>query len=397
MTQSAKAWIGQIIDACPKRVAGSPSERRAHEMMANDTEALGLDTELRPFRFNRSIYANMALHFFIATCATGLLAIEPVAALALHLLVGISYWLDGNKKGKIIRSLFPQRQSQNLIATWPAKAPMTHRLVFVSHIDAAYTGWIFHPTMIKVATAPPPLKILSFMRKSMLVATLAVFLLAVVDVVALIIGVSVGIWIAAGILSIAPFLTFAFNTQVVLNNTVVPGANDNLTGCWMNLELAKRLTPDCPEDIELVFVATGCEEAGTGGSWALADELQHKWEKDKTSIFGIDSLSNGSLHYFIEGELLEVPPPTRLVEQIHANAPDVAPFEIPSGATDALPFLVRGFDAISFGCVDTDIGAPRHYHWPTDDVAHLDEAQLTTSLAYIESVARSVIKTQSQA
>ena len=140
MTTPAPQWIDHIIQSCPRRVAGSDSERQAHALMARDAQALGLTTSLEPFRFNRSIYANMALHFLIATCATGLLAVSPAAALGVHLLVGVSYWLDANKKAKLLRRLFPFHDSQNLVATKPATAPLRHRLVFVAHIDAAFTG-----------------------------------------------------------------------------------------------------------------------------------------------------------------------------------------------------------------------------------------------------------------
>ena len=353
--QQAKAWIDHIIQSCPRRVAGSESERRAHELMQQDMQALGLEVELRPFAFNRSIYANMALHFLLATVATALIVVHPLVALAGHLLVGVSYWLDSTKRAKILRRLFPMRPSQNLVATRPAVKGMRHRLVFVSHIDAAFTGWVFHPAMIKMATKPPPLKILSFTSKSMFVATLAVFGLAAMDALALAFGPIWPVMIGVALLSIAPFLTFFFNAQVVWTNEVVPGANDNLSGCWAAMELARRLMPDCPDDVELVFVATGCEEAGTGGSWALADELKDTWERAHTTILGIDSLTNGTLRYFIEGELITMPPPARLVEAIHTHAPEVPGFEIPSGATDAQAWLARGFDAISFR-----LHRPRH-------------------------------------
>ena len=387
----AESWIAQIIDACPRRVAGSASERQAHERMARDAEALGLSVELTPLRFNRSIYANMALHFGLATCATALLFWWPAAALLLHLLVGVSYWLDATKRWALLRRLLPWHASQNLVATAPARGPLRHRLVLVAHIDAAFTGWIFHPTMIKLATTPPPLRALGFMRKSMWVATLSVFGLALVDGAALALGPRLPLMAAAALLTIPPLLTSLMNGQVVLRDEVVPGANDNLSGCWAALELARRLRPDCPQDVELVVVATGCEEAGTGGSWALAQQRLGVWAPEQTTILGIDSLSNGQLHYFIEGELLMQPPPSRLVQLIQERSPGVKPFEIPSGATDALPFLARGYEAISFGCVDEAIGAPRHYHWPTDDVAHLDLAQLHASVDQIERVARAVI------
>ena len=379
MSQDAKAWIAGIIERC------------AHEMMQQDMRALGLDVGLRGFRFNRSIYANMALHFFLAVVATGLLFVQPFVALGLHLLVGVSYWLDSNKRAKILRRLFPFRASQNLVATHPASGALRKRLVFVSHIDAAFTGWIFHPTMIKMATTPPPIKALAFTSKSMLLATLAVFGLAALDAVVGVVGMSWPLAALAALLSITPLLTCALNAQVVLRDTVVPGANDNLSGCWANLELARRLVPDCPPDVELVFVATGCEEAGTGGSWALADDLQDTWERAHTIILGIDSLTNGTLRYFIEGELLTLPPPAHLVEAIAQHAPEVTGFEIPSGATDAQAWLVRGFDAISFGCVDPEIGAPRHYHYPTDNVQNMDTEQLARSVDIVERVARAIM------
>ena len=181
-----RAWISGIIDACPRRVAGSESERRAHEMMQADAEALGLDVTLRPFRHNRSLYANMALHFAIALVGTALLPIAPIASLVIHLFVVISYWLESNKKAMVLRHVFPFHDSQNLIATHAAKKELRKRIVFVAHIDAAFTGWVFHPTMIKLATAPPPVKALEFMSKSMLVGTLSVFLLALLDVAAIV-------------------------------------------------------------------------------------------------------------------------------------------------------------------------------------------------------------------
>ncbi|MEC9397377.1 MAG: M28 family peptidase [Myxococcota bacterium] len=385
-----KKWIGGIIDACPRRVAGSESERRAHEMMQADAEALGLTVTLRPFRHNRSLYANMALHFAIALVGTALLPVAPIASLVIHLFVVVSYWLESNKKAMVLRHLFPFHDSQNLIATHAAKSALRKRIVFVSHIDAAFTGWVFHPTMIKLATAPPPIKALEFMRKSMLVGTLSVFLLALLDVAAIVLQTPTWLMITASLLSIPAFLTMAMNGQVVLNNTVVPGANDNLTGCWANLELARRLVPDCPEDIELVFVATGCEEAGTGGAWALSKQVEGEWSKENTYIMGIDSLTNGTLRRFIEGELLTVPPPRELSQVMEEHVPEVPPFQIPSGATDSLPFLIRGWQAASFGCVDEEIGAPRNYHWPTDNVENLDTEQLDTSVAQIERVARAL-------
>ena len=119
------------------------------------------------------------------------------------------------------------------------------------------------------------------------------------------------------------------------------------------------------------------------------------WEPARTTVIGVDTLSGGVLHYFEEGELLSIPVPRRLESLVNTTLPEVAKYPIPSGATDALPFLVRGYDAMTFGCVDPDIGAPRNYHFPTDDVAHLDFDQLARSLDQIERFLRALMRDES--
>ncbi len=391
-SRRAATWIRAIIEANPRRVAGSTSERAAHQTMLEDLLDAGVPTaELVPFRHNRSLYANMALHFLIAVVGSGLLlaGLPAWLALVLHLFVVISYWLESNKKARILRHLFPWHDSQNLVGTSPASTSLRRRIVIVSHIDAAFTGILFHPKVLKQALKPPPFEFLMFLRKSMLVSTGSVLLLAVLDLVAMCaFGETLWFRVLVGAMTIPALLTVFFNGQVVLKNTVVPGANDNLTGCFAVLEMARRLLPDKPDDVELVFVASGCEEAGTGGSWALCEQRLETWPAAETTVIGVDTLSGGTLHYFEEGEFFPIAVPQKLESHVQELLPSVPKYPIPSGATDALPFLVRGYQAMTFGCVDADIGAPRNYHYPTDDVAHLDLEQLDSSLDDIERYLR---------
>jgi hypothetical protein len=391
----AAAWIDGIITSYPRRVAGSASERAAHEQLMGELVAAGAgQAELLAFRHNRSLYANMALHFLIALVGSWLLiaGVSGWAALALHVFVVVSYWLESNKRARVLRHVFPWHDSQNLVATSPVKGALKRRIVIVAHMDAAFTGILFHPTVLKQALKPPPFEFLMFMRKSMLVSTGSVALLAVMDAVALA-GVAPAWWgWLVGAMSVPALLTVVFNGQVVAQNTVVPGANDNLTGCFALLELARRLIPDQPDGVELVFVATGCEEAGTGGSWALSEQVGQRWGSAETTVIGVDTLTGGTLHYFEEGELGAVAVPARLEALVKEALPDLPKYPIPSGATDALPFLVRGYEAMTFGCVDVEIGAPRNYHRPSDNVANLDLAQLERSLEQIEGYVRGLMQ-----
>jgi hypothetical protein len=397
-----EALIRRIVESCPRRVAGSASEREALHILEAEYQALGWATEVRPFEWNQSAYTVMALHFGLATAGTLLLmAGAPGLALLLHLVAGLSYVGDSTRLAYLLRGLLPSVTGHNLLSRRPdpgsqapSGKPPRLRLVIMSHVDAAYTGWVFDPRLIRMATRPPPFKFLNFITKSMLVATVATLLLAVVDLCAWL-GDGEVFWLAL-LLGLAPALTFVFNLQVVLRDEVVPGANDNLTGCAASVELAKRLA-DLPADVELWCVSTGAEEAATGGAFRLAHQQLGRWNPADTVVLGIDSLSNGDLRWFVEGELLSVPPPRNLVGICQALAAEdadyaqVRAFQIPSGATDALPFLTLGYDALTLGCIDDSIGAPREYHRPSDTPDNLDFAQLDRSLVFAERVARRLV------
>lgn len=399
----ADALIREVIAACPRRLAGSDSERRAQERLADEMRDAGLAVELAPFRFSTNLYAVLALHFGLATAATAaLLAGAPWLALALHSLAGLSYLLDSTRRAYVLRRLLPFRTSHNLIGVRPAAAAEPRlRVVLVGHSDAAYTGLVFHPELVRRATAEPPLRALRFLRKGLLVATGSVLLLALLDAAAAL-GLARGGWLAwsAIALTVPSALSFLLNLEVVLRDRVVPGANDNLSGCVGGLVVARRLRDLAPEDVELVFVATGAEEAGTGGAWALARQRRAAWDPGRTLVVGTDGLTNGELRYFAEGEIVPIPVPAKLeaaVLRVAERDPrwsSIARFDIPTGGTDALPFAVMGYEALTVGCVDPGIGAPRHYHRAQDDPEHLDLEQLVDSIDFVETLVRELVATR---
>ena len=390
----AAGLIARIVRECPRRVMGSDSERRAQDILRDAYEEAGADTGYHAFRWNRSLYAVLALHFGLATLGSMVAHFNIVVAFALHLVAGVSYVGDSRKWFLLLRRLFPFRDSQNLMATFPARDELDLRVVLVAHADAAYTGWLFHPAVIRAGTREPPLRALRFMRKSLLLATGACFVLAGLDA-----AVSWGLIsayafsIALPIVSIPPAIGFLLNLQVVLRNEVVPGANDNLTGCAGGAVLARRLAEHKPDNVELVFVCTGAEEAGTGGAYALASTgYDGRWKPDSTVVVAIDGFSNGEMRWFVDGELVAWPNPGWLediVSGVRSSEPrfeQAESFDIPSGGTDACPFHAHGYDAMALGCVDPTIGAPRYYHRPEDTPENLDLEQLGLSLDFVEQV-----------
>lgn len=381
--------VRQLEELGPRRLTGTPLEKAVQEKLGAELETLGFNLSWRPFRFGQHLYLALMLTFGLGVLGTVVAQWSLAAALALHAFAAVSYTLESLRLvGPLRGLLLPQISSQNLVATLPAKGPFKKRVVLMAHADAAFTGLIFHPALIRLATKEPPKPFLWF-KKQLGLATLTVAALALLDALALGQFWGAPLWLYWA-LTLPAFITFAANVDVVARNTVVPGACDNLSGCSSSVELAHRFAGRLPEGVELVVVFTGAEEAGTGGAIRLAEQLDKsgEWKKDETTIVVVDTLSNGTLRYVEEGELWRVPVPPRIkadLDAVSAEGPLTVPqFIIPTGATDALPFQLRGWNAAGLTCIDEHIGAPREYHYPTDTWANIDEAQLNASLDFIE-------------
>ncbi len=389
----ARELIARVVAECPERTAGTLDEARAHAIVRDELEALGLRTEVRAFEWNRSAYANLALHFGLGTLGSLVAGRAPWLGLLLHAVSAASYAADSARKGFFLRNFFPTHGSQNVLGVMPAKRAPRLRVVFLAHVDAAFTGVAFRPELAKRLVSRPG----SALYKGLRVATGALAGLAALDVAQLAFGRSRLRALARLALSVPPLLAFAFNLDVVLRDRVVPGAMDDLSGVAGMLLLARRLRDRVPDDVEVVFVATGSEEAGLGGAQALARDAEGAWSRDRTIVLGLDGLANGELRSFLEGEVFRVPLVPWLrdtVEAVRAHDPrfaEVGPFEIPVGGTDAIPFAVRGWPAVTFGCVDRSLGMPRHYHLPTDSPENLEAEKIPWCVDFVERVFHAIV------
>jgi hypothetical protein len=391
----ARQWIRDVIDRCPRRLGGSDSERRAQAMIRAELERRDLRTDTLPFDFPANLYAAMGLHFAVGSAGSLLFGSAPAAALVLHLLAGTSYVLDSERKAYVLRRVLPNRRSQNLLATRSASGRVRRRIVLVAHADAAYTGLVFHPRMVGLTdkeAMPAPLGIL---ERPMALATACQFALAGVDLL----GIAMGparrlLWPLVAGLSIPNAIGLGLNLDVVLRDRVVPGANDNLTGCAALILLADRLAEGLADDVELVFAVSGNEESGTAGAYRMVQQMRASWDAETTVVLAIDGLTNGALRYFEEGEVFVHPVPRGLDEAVQRTARSEARFDgvtrfhITAGATDAMPFLAAGYDAVGLGCVDPALGMPRHYHHPDDTPENLDLDQFVESVDFIEALVR---------
>lgn len=390
-------WLASLA---PTRLTGTPAERNVQIAIGERMTALGYQIDWQPFRFSRHIYGSLALHFGLALvfAAVGLRA--PWLGALGHGIVAISFVSEAAFRRHALRAFWPKVETQNLIVTSPASSGITkRRIVFSSHVDSAYTGFMFRPAVIRMIGAPPPW-FLPFLRKQLMLPLASVIALVALEITRSFYGFTA--WPATLVLCVPSLIVFVLNLDVVLRNEVVPGAADNLSGCAAQLVIAEEWAKMVSPDTEVVFAFTGAEEAGTGGAAHLSRHMSSQWDRAITSVVVLDTLSNGKLFMLEEGELVRRKIPSDLAEAVRNAAaelrvPSPPPYIIPAGATDALPFLVEGYRALALTCIDETQHTPLNYHHPHDTADRVDPVQLRESTRLATEVLRRLAGATSRA
>ena len=392
----AEDLIRHVIDECPSREPTGDDELRAQKIFREELHDRGVHTHLIPYRFNKNLYAVLALHFGCAVAGSiAFLLGYPWVALGLHIAAGVSYLSEASHWGYILRRLFPFRRSQNLVGTLPAVGNPRLRIVMLGHADAAHTGFMFNPLMVSGTSNKPYPQPFGWVRKHMLFAVLGFFALGVVDVMFMATGQCLPLVFFG--LTAGSLVGFALNLQVVLQNKIVPGASDNLSGCAALPILAQRFADKKPDDVELVFVVTGCEESGVGGSAALARQMEKRWSKQNTVVLGLDILSNGRLSYKTVNEVLPMGLPAWMIEACqdvakrHPSIGELGIYDACAGTDDAVPFVAAGYDGLCLACSDPNLGVSQQYHLMSDTPDNMDFDQMIGTVDYVEDLVDEII------
>lgn len=365
--------------------------------MAEELQELGLETRVEPFKFSDDLYGNVAVHFGLASLGTALSGLTPHLGLALHLLVGFSYYADSTRQGYLLRRLFPFRPSQNVLGLLPAQDEPALRIVMIAHADAGPTGLLYDPRAVTLLTGRLP-KPLRFMERTLAVATWSQFVLAAMELSRIVIGpLGVVIRPLEHIVNLPNLLAALVAGEISLRRHTVPGANDDLSGVAALPILAARLSRTKHPDVELVFVVSGCEEASLGGADALARSMSGTWNRENTVVLGLDSLANGELRYLHpEGEVVETYVPKWLIDVIDGVAEEsnvtISPYQPPVGGSDIAAFQAHGYDGVCLAGIDAELGTPRHNHQPSDTLENLEIEPLMAAIDFAEQLVEGIVR-----
>lgn len=260
------------------------------------------------------------------------------------------------------RAALPQRPTWNVLAeTGDPRAART--VVVVAHHDAAHWSLLFaphlpafagrrFPRLLERANTTPPV-MLPVVGGPLLVALSGLL------------G-SRALRRLGALLSLGTAATMA----EIGSRSVVPGANDNLSGVATVLGLARALRERPVEGVRVLLVSTGSEESFMEGMQAFARRHFPALPLDRTHVICVDTVGSPTLMQ-LEGEgmlfMRDYPEPFKALVSAVADEQGV---RMVRGlrfrnATDGLIALKAGYPTVMLGSVN-EFKAPANYHWPSD-------------------------------
>jgi len=369
-----------------RRNPGSQGEREAAEWIARRLREAGADARIEAEEVASTFYLPVGVHSALSAAAgaASLLGARRLGALA-GAAVAAGLWEDltgGSRRP--LRRLLPKATVRNVVAE-AGDRDAARTLVLVAHHDAARTSFIFDDTLPRALIDHFPAVVDRLDRWPPLMGL--VFLAPAL--------------VAAGSLAgrrgmVATGTAMSAASAAVMadmgTNEVVPGANDNLSAVAVLVRIAEALRDDPVENVRVLLVSTGAEEANQEGMLAFARRHFAELPKETTTFLALEMLGSGEL-VVVEGEgflrMYNYPEPFR--DELAAAAAD-AGVHVRRGlrttyASDALIPRRAGYQC-GMLCSVNEYLLPREYHKPTDTPDRLDWDCVADGARLVEALIR---------
>jgi len=372
-----------------ERGSASEGERRAAEWLAEelrDAGARGARVEEEP-RANGTFWWPIGL-LAGAGALVGLAArrgggVSRAVAAAVGAAASALIADEMPPGGRRFRRLLPERRCHHVLAELgPGDADRT--IVVMAHHDAAHTAFFFNPLITGTVgeKAPwvfeqndtsPPLMWPVVAGPALVAAGAALGSARLTDL---------GIFLSA---SSAAFMAHIGSGQVV------PGANDNGTGCIVQIALARALAQHPPESTRLLFLSTS-EEALCEGMGLFMERHAAELPVDRTFFLCLDTI--GSPHLLVlrgEGMLKLREYPAEALELLDTTAEELGIDLFPNlrlrNATDGVFPLAAGYQCVSVASCN-QWKNPSNYHWKTDTPENVDYGTVADAIRLSEAAIR---------
>lgn len=389
--------IAHICGDMPKRDPGSLGEQMACEYMADymknecGCERADIETfEEHPNAFFGWIYftitfvlASLVLFFFV-----------PIAGAIINFLGFMILVIQFGFYKKLVDKFFPKKIGHSVTAIKKCTGEVKGRVFFNGHPDAVWNWPVNNKFGGRVHTAHLVLSILGGLiaqglniAATVVLATKGTFvvnnfvfdnMLALYSPALLSLGFAVMIFVPCLV-----GMYFMWD-----EHTIVDGANDNLTGCYMGIAILKALKDEGInlEHTEVGVIISGSEEAGLRGAMAWAKAHKDEFNDVPTWIYSYDTIhesrflgvSYRDLNGTVKSDKEVSDSFMQAAEElgIPCNKSWVPPF---GGATDNAAFNQAGFK--STGITALDFNLQPYYHTMKDTADNLNKECLADCYA----------------
>jgi hypothetical protein len=282
------------------------------------------------------------------------------------------------------RRLLRKRSAHHVLAEMgPPDAERT--IVVMAHHDAAHTAFFFNPAITKAVgeKAPwvfenndtsPPLMWPTVAGPAVVAA-----------------GAALGSRKLTGLGTFMSAGSAAFMAHIGAGQ-VVPGANDNGTGCIAQLSIARAFAERPPENTRILFLSTS-EEALCEGMGLFMERHAGELPTDRTFFLCLDTVGSPNL-LVLRGEgmlnLREYPAPSLAL--LDSTADELG-IEMPfrdlrlRNATDGIFPLAAGYQCVSVASCNQRKN-PSNYHWKTDTPENVEYGTVADAIRLAEAVIR---------
>jgi hypothetical protein len=281
------------------------------------------------------------------------------------------------------RRMLPARSCHHVLGELgPRDAERT--IVLMAHHDAAHTAFFFNPAITEAVGASAPWV---FEQND----TSPPLMWPVVGGPALVAaGAALGSRGLTGLGTVVSAAAAAFMAHIGAGE-VVPGANDNGTGCLAQLAIARALSESPPENTRVLFLSTS-EEALCEGMGLFMERHAAELPVDRTFFLCLDTI--GSPHLLAlrgEGMLKLREYPAKSLELVDSTADELGIELFPNlrlrNATDGVFPLAAGYQCVSVASCN-QWKNPSNYHWNTDLPENVDYGTVTDAIRLSEAMIR---------
>ncbi len=368
--------ITKVCRRIGPRKPGSPEEYRAQQWFQKDMKNYCEETRIEKFTLHRQGF----MGFIPFTVACGIASVfvnwfaSPIAALILCICAFVPLVFEFLMYKEFDDFLFPKQTSHNMIAVRKPKGEVKQRIVMVGHSDSQFE-WTLNYLI-------GGLQAKLFVEIPAVVGLIVQTVFALVCIIAGKGGAAVNIQSARWFFILffvisCVFIPFEFAFLFFQSWTKsVPGASDNLSGCYVGMAVVKALDEAKVrfENTEVVVICSGSEEAGLRGSKAYAKAHEKELKEIPTCVVALDTFRDletmAVYHRDLSGTLQHHDGTKVLVHDACANCGfDVKYESIYIGGSDAASFTQRGIPATGFAAMDP--APPRYYHTRLDTPENL--------------------------